>query len=194
MSDKPAVRQGTARVGLVAIAGILVALLGFLAPPASASPIPNPQARVAAIDRPASQIVGPNETILPGQHRARALSYDLHATGSFVAAEGGGALSEASQTAFDAADNADSWSVSAKHLATAGGNYAKFAAGTDPNALAAEALRSPDATFLPNPSGTPGSFIVETDLGQVVGTKEQTWLKVVVSGDGNIITAYPVNR
>jgi hypothetical protein len=48
--------------------------------------------------------------------------------------------------------------------------------------------------FLPNTSGTANSFIVETSLGQVIGTKGQTWLKVVVSDDGNIITAYPVKR
>ncbi len=55
-------------------------------------------------------------------------------------------------------------------------------------------LRSPDAMFLPNASGAADSFIVETDLGQAIGTKGQTWLKVVVSDDGNIITAYPVKR
>jgi hypothetical protein len=108
-----------------------------------------------------------------------------------VAAEGG-ALSDASSAAFDAADNAGDWTVSAKHLAGSAGNWAKFAAGTDPNALAAEALRSPDALFLPNSGGAADSFIVKTDLGQVIGTQGQTWLKVVVSNDGQIITAYPV--
>lgn len=113
------------------------------------------------------------------------------ATEAAVAAEGG-ALSDASSAAFDAADNAGDWTVSAKHLVGSAGNWAKFAAGTDPNALAAEALRSPDGLFLPNSGGAADSFIVKTDLGQVIGTQGQTWLKVVVSNDGQIITAYPV--
>ncbi|MHB8289713.1 MAG: DUF6531 domain-containing protein [Acidimicrobiales bacterium] len=109
-----------------------------------------------------------------------------------AAGEEGGALADASSAAFDAADNAGDWTVSAKHLAGSGGNWAKFAAGTDPNALAAQALRSTDALFLPNSGGAADSFIVKNDLGQVIGTQGQTWLKVIVSNDGQIITAYPV--
>jgi hypothetical protein len=77
------------RLGLVMlITGILVALLGLLAPSASAAPLLHPQTRVAAIEHAPSQLVGPNETILPGGSRPRAPSYDRHATGSSVAAEG----------------------------------------------------------------------------------------------------------
>ena len=112
--------------------------------------------------------------------------------GGDFAAEETGALADASNAAFEAADNADSWTVSAKHLAGAAGRWAKFADGTDPNALVQEALRSPDAMFLPNPGGQAGSFIVRTDLGSVIGTNGQTALRVVVSSDGRIITAFPV--
>lgn len=74
-------------LGLIATA--LVALLGFLAPAASASPTFHPQTRIAAIEHPAGHLVGPHETVLPGSGRPRAPSYDRSATGSSVAAEGG---------------------------------------------------------------------------------------------------------
>ncbi len=108
------------------------------------------------------------------------------------AAEDSSALARASRLANDAADNADSWSISAKHLPGAAGRWAKFGQGVDPQATVEQALRSPDAHFFPNPSGSPGSFIVRTDLGQVIGFNGETAVKVVVSGDGRIITAYPV--
>jgi hypothetical protein len=64
--------------------------IGFLAPAASASTLPHPQTRVAAIEHPSGQPVGPSETILPGGSRPRAPSYDGSATGSSVAAEAAG--------------------------------------------------------------------------------------------------------
>lgn len=67
----------------------LVALFGFLAPAASATSLPHPQIRVAAIERSADPFVGPSQTLLPGSGRPRAPSYDQNATGSSVAAEGG---------------------------------------------------------------------------------------------------------
>ena len=96
-----------------------------------------------------------------------------------VAAKGGSALADASSEAFRAADGAAGWAPSAKHLAGAGGRWQKFAEGADPAALVQEALRSPGASFLPDK--TAGRFIVETDLGRSIGTKGETWLKVVVS-------------
>jgi len=76
------------RLALVALlAGILVALLGILAPPASASPILHTQTRVAAITEPNSQLVGPSATVAAVQGRERAPDYDRNATGSSVAAE-----------------------------------------------------------------------------------------------------------
>lgn len=62
------------------------------------------------------------------------------------------------------------------------------------NGSVADALRSPGASFLSN-SGTgsaPSSFIVRANLGRVVGTKGEATVKVVVSSDGRVITAYPV--
>jgi hypothetical protein len=78
------------RLGLLGlIATVLVALLGVLAPAASASPTFHPQTRVAAIEQPTGQVVGPHDSVLADQGRPRAPNYDQSATGSSVAAEGG---------------------------------------------------------------------------------------------------------
>jgi hypothetical protein len=78
------------RLALVTLlAGILVALLGFFAPAASASPLLHPETRVAAIAEPNGQLVGPHATVAAVQGRQRAPNYDRSATGSSVAAEGG---------------------------------------------------------------------------------------------------------
>jgi hypothetical protein len=71
------------------LAGILVALLALLAPPASASPLLHPETRVAAIEQPTGQFVGLHSSVLAVQGRERAPSYDPTATGSSVAREGG---------------------------------------------------------------------------------------------------------
>jgi hypothetical protein len=92
--DRPA--NSTRRRALVTlIAGIVIALLGLLAPPASASQLLCPETRVAAIAEPAGQLVGPSATVAAVQGRERAPNYDSCATGSSVAAEdeaGAGAL------------------------------------------------------------------------------------------------------
>lgn len=81
------------RLGLITLlAGILVALLGLLAPPASASSLLHPETRVAAIAEPNGQLVGPHADVLAVQGRERAPNYDSSATGSSVAAEGGADL------------------------------------------------------------------------------------------------------
>jgi Tuberculosis necrotizing toxin len=78
------------RLALVTLlAGILIALLALLAPPASAAPILHPQTRVAAIAEPNGQFVGPSATVAAVQGRERAPNYDRYATGSSVAAETG---------------------------------------------------------------------------------------------------------
>jgi hypothetical protein len=81
--------------------------------------------------------------------------------------------------------------VSAKHLPDAGGRYNKWASGVDINSTVESVLRSRGASFLPN-AGNDSRFIVQEDVGTVVGTRGQTSVKVVVGYDGNIITAYPV--
>jgi hypothetical protein len=78
------------RLALVTLlAGVLVALLGLLVPPASASPILHTQTRVAAITEPNGQLVRPSRSVATVQGRERAPNHDSSATGSSVAAEGG---------------------------------------------------------------------------------------------------------
>jgi hypothetical protein len=87
------------RLGLVTLlASLLVALVGLLTPPASASPLLHPETRVAAIAQPNSQLVGPSATVAAVQGRERAPSYDSCATGSSVAAEGDTLFRTGSQT------------------------------------------------------------------------------------------------
>ncbi|MGO9559433.1 MAG: hypothetical protein ACLPYW_10135 [Acidimicrobiales bacterium] len=89
-----------ALVVLVALlAGIWLALIGILAPSASATSLLHPETRVAAIAEPAGQLVGPSYSVLAGESRQRAPNYDQNATGSSVAAEGDSAGSELTQTA-----------------------------------------------------------------------------------------------
>lgn len=103
-----------------------------------------------------------------------------------------GALSEASQAAFKAAETAEDFSVSAKHLANAGGNWAKFLtdSASDVSGWIKEALSSPDAQFLPN--NRPDSFRILVDMGRAIGTKGEQIIQIIVGADGKIWTAYPV--
>ncbi|WP_161965993.1 RHS repeat domain-containing protein [Steroidobacter cummioxidans] len=102
----------------------------------------------------------------------------------------GSALREASSAAFRAADDVAAFRVPVKHLPGAGGRYAKFGEGVDPQGAIAEALRSPNAVFSPN--NVDESFRVVTDLGRAVGSRGETALRVVVGNDGKIWTAFPV--
>ena len=104
---------------------------------------------------------------------------------------GASALEDASAAAFKAADNIDAFTLSAKHLPGAGGTWTKFGSGVDPRAAIEEALRSKGAMFRPN-AGTSDRFRVVTDLGRVVGSRGETAVRVVVSNDGRVITAFPV--
>ena len=45
---------------------------------------------------------------------------------------------------------------------------------------------SPNAQFLSNPNLT-NTFRVHTNLGRVIGTKEQTTVRVIVGFDGKVI-------
>jgi hypothetical protein len=97
------------------VTAVVVAILCLLAPSSSAAPLLPPQTRVAAIEHPASQLVGPSETVLPGGSRPRAPSYDGSATGSSVAAE--------EATAADAAGESEAdvtFGHGARHLAGTG--------------------------------------------------------------------------
>lgn len=110
-----------------------------------------------------------------------------------VAANGGSALSRASQADFRAADDPASIFVKNKHLASAGGNGAKFA--TDDigqvQGLISRGLQSDGMQFLPNQLDDTFRAIVPG--GGVVGTRGQEFIRVIVTGDGRVINAFPVN-
>jgi RHS repeat-associated protein len=101
-----------------------------------------------------------------------------------VAVEGEAAsiLVQASAAARVAAANINNFTVSAKHLATAAGKWAKFQPGVNINAAIQEALLAEGALFSPN--NVAGSFRIITDLGRVIGTKGQTAIKIVVDYTG----------
>lgn len=124
--------------------------------------------------------------------RAAGSSGDTYYSGrSFVAPRT--TLSEASAAAFRAADDPASIFIKNKHLATAGGNHAKFAS-TDIGEVqgwVAQGLRSDGVQFLPNQLD--GTFRAIVPAGQVVGTKGQTSIRVIVTNDGRVINAFPVN-
>jgi len=82
------------------------------------------------------------------------------------------------------------WTSSAKHLPGAGGGYAQWAAGVDIRATVASALRSASAKFLPDAKYADRIDVV-TDVGETVGSKGETAVKVVIDKLGHIITAYP---
>lgn len=107
-----------------------------------------------------------------------------------AAAAGLGALEDASNAAYKAASRVGEFSIPLKHLPDAGGRWAKFAEGTNPNALIEEALSSSSAKFSPNK--IEGSYKVTTDLDRVIGTNDESSLRVIFGQDGNIWTAFPV--
>lgn len=98
-------------------------------------------------------------------------------------------LRSASEALGVAAKNADNFVVGNKHLASAGGNYAKFAEGINPNAILREALSSPNARIYPNDGA---SFKIIADVGRQVGTKGQTAVRAIVDYSGHVVTWFPV--
>jgi hypothetical protein len=104
-------------------------------------------------------------------------------------------LQEASDAAFQAADDIGSWTPKNKHLLS-GVSQSKARFGTDDveqvRSLVQEALRSPEAQFQVNPN-LPDTFRVVTDLGRSIGVKGQEIIRAVVGFDGKVINAFPVH-
>ena len=126
-----------------------------------------------------------------------AIGKGIKAVGSAIKAtkmaqKGIGLLQKASNAALKAAQKVGKFSISSKHLARAGGRWAKFASNskTQINRWIKEALKSKNAMFYPNGSKD-GSYYLITDLGRRIGTKGQTSIKVVFDLYGNIWTALP---
>lgn len=104
----------------------------------------------------------------------------------------GGTLAAASAAAFRAAQNLSQYVVKPKHLPGGPGrDWSKFAPGVDPLRAIGDALTSSGARFLPNANG---GFQVITNVGREIGTRGQQAVKVVVTWEGRIITAYPVKQ
>jgi hypothetical protein len=101
------------------------------------------------------------------------------------------ALQQASDAAFTAGDNAAAWAPAGKHLPSAGGTYAKWAAGASHQDAVERALKSDAAQFSPDAT-LADRIVVRTDLGSVVGSTGQTSVKAVIGSTGKLITAYPV--
>jgi hypothetical protein len=183
--------RARAYVGLACLAAMLC-----MATNASASPGVQPKTRVWDFELAAPLNIRLHALTSSRQHPAISPSQLELAPGSPLAARGAGAitaetsvLARASNAAFSATGRAEQFTVGAKHLAGAGGGWAKFAAGTNPNALLAEALSSPGAGFYANDAA---SFRVVTDLGRVIGTKGETAVRAVVDFGGNVVTWFPV--
>ena len=114
--------------------------------------------------------------------------------GAAVIAQIGASLAPAVPTAADYANKAaqqiNNFSVSAKHLANAGGSYAKFATNDASvvNNWISNAL-SRASEFVVNSSD---SYYTIVEYGKAIGTKGETAIKIVFTKAGDIITAYPV--
>ena len=101
-------------------------------------------------------------------------------------------LKVAAKAATKAARNVGRFTVSAKHLASAGGRYAKFATTSQSviRSLIRTAISSSSAQFLANGTKT-DSFILIYRFANAIGTKGEKCIKIVISTAGKIITAYP---
>lgn len=112
---------------------------------------------------------------------------------SGVATESGSALARASHAAFRAADDPASIFVKNKHMASAGGNSAKFASDDigQVQGWISRGLQSDGVQFLPNQLDDTFRAIVPG--GGVVGTRGQEFIRVIVTGDSRVINAFQVN-
>lgn len=175
---------------LTAIVAVVVTLLSCAT--ASAATTAGAETRVGASGVVVEPAVGPPEHIIAGQRLGNDGQQVVTVVATGGPANGASRLAESSNSAFRAADNIDDWSVSAKHLPGAGGRWNKWAEGVDINGSVAGGLRSEGASFLPNAGTATDRFIVRTNMGSILGTRGETFVKVVVSNDARIITAYPV--
>lgn len=100
------------------------------------------------------------------------------------------ALNLGQQSAQNAIDKIADFTVKGYHLLNAGGGKAKFLADSVSvvRDLVYNAL-SISNSFVVN-SGD--SFYTIVDMGEVVGTKGEQFIKIVFTVGGKIITAYPV--
>ena len=93
--------------------------------------------------------------------------------------------------------NTDNTYVKPKHLSTTGGNGAKFLGDSKSAAelILKDAIKNGDVqSILDNGMTSQGkqSFEIIIDTGKTVGTKGETLIKIILSEDGGMLSAYPV--
>lgn len=93
--------------------------------------------------------------------------------------------------------NVDDAFIKPKHLSNTGGNGAKFLGNTkeEAEAILKDAMQNGKVkNVLDNGLTSQGNqsyeFII--DAGKTVGTRGETSLKIILSEDGGMLTAYPV--
>lgn len=82
------------------------------------------------------------------------------------------------------------FTVSAKHLANGGGNWAKF--NTTSQNTVRDWIRTAILKGKPIPNNQPDSYVIIYNMGKVIGKKGEKCIKVVYNIVGKIWTAFPV--
>jgi hypothetical protein len=92
------------------------------------------------------------------------------------------------------APNASNWTIKSYHLMNGTGDYSKFATNSvsQVQSWTQKALSSGNAIIKPNGSSI-DSVQIFVNMGEVVGTRGEKIIKIVVTESGKIITAFPVN-
>jgi len=91
----------------------------------------------------------------------------------------------------------DSAYVKPKHLATSGGNGAKFLGETKEAAevILQDAMKNGTVVeILDDGVSAPGNqkYSILIDAGKEIGTKGEHLIKIIISDDGGMLSAYPV--
>jgi hypothetical protein len=86
--------------------------------------------------------------------------------------------------------NISNYTVKSKHLMSATGDWAKFATSSSSqvNTWITTALRNSNQFII----NSEDSYYTIYEMGQVIGTKGETAIKVVFTVAGKIITSFPV--
>jgi hypothetical protein len=95
--------------------------------------------------------------------------------------------------------NVENAYVKPKHLETSGGNGAKFIGGNKPAAeiILKDAMKNGKiVSVIDNglSSGGNKSYQLTIDAGKVIGTRGETFIRIVLSDDGGMLSAFPVNK
>jgi filamentous hemagglutinin len=158
----------------------------------------NAAGRVLSISEKADLLISLGNTMLTeGWGRISSGNGAGKLSGTSLDAPGfGSVLADASKAAYRAADTIEDFIPKDKHL-LGGGSQSKARFNTsdvgETQAIIQEALRSPNAVFLPN-ANIPGTFRVVADLGREIGVKGQKAVRVIVGMDGKVINAFPVHE